>query len=50
MIWYLGVNGLSVDIRHDPAYAGSPRKAQTVAFAKGLIPDIPADRRPDSGE
>jgi hypothetical protein len=50
MIWYLSVNGLIVDIRHDPAYAGSPRAAQVVAFEKGLIPYIPADRRPDSEE
>ena len=41
MIWFLSVNGLIVDIRH------MPREAQVVAFAKGLIPYIPADRQPD---
>jgi hypothetical protein len=50
MIWLLMVNGFMVDIRHDPAYdlarqdRGSPREAQVVAFQKGLIPYIPADR------
>jgi hypothetical protein len=44
MIWYLSVNGLIVDIRQ------MPREAQVVAFEKGLIPYIPADRRPDSEE
>jgi len=38
MIWYLMVNGLIVDIR------GMPREAQVIAFEKGLIPYIPADR------
>lgn len=38
MIWYLIVNGYMVDIRD------MPREAQVVAFEKGLIPYIPADR------
>lgn len=38
MIWYLMVNGLIVDIRD------MPRDAQVVAYEKGLIPYIPADR------
>ncbi|KAF0108587.1 MAG: hypothetical protein FD146_473 [Anaerolineaceae bacterium] len=38
IIWYLKVNGYIVDIR------GMPREAQVVAFEKGLIPYIPADR------
>ena len=40
LIWYLSVNGLIVDIRH------MPREVQAVAFEKGLIPYIPADRQP----
>ena len=38
MIWLLNVNGLFVDIR------AMPRDAQVVAYEKGLIPYIPADR------
>ena len=38
LIWMLEVNGLLMDIRH------CPREAQVVAFEKGLIPYIPADR------
>lgn len=38
MTWYLTVNGFMVDIRT------MPREAQVVAFNKGLIPYIPADR------
>jgi len=38
MIWYLMVNGYIVDIR------GMPREVQEIAFEKGLIPYIPADR------
>jgi len=38
MIWILNVNGLMVDIR------SMPREAQEVAYEKGLIPYIPADR------
>lgn len=37
-IWLLTVNGISMDIRR------APREAQEVAFEKGLIPYIPADR------
>jgi hypothetical protein len=39
LIWMLSVNGLMMDIRN------APREAQEVAFRKGLIPYIPADRR-----
>jgi Domain of unknown function (DUF6398) len=39
LVWMLNVNGLLTDIRH------APREAQEVAFRKGLIPYIPADRR-----
>jgi hypothetical protein len=39
LVWVLNVNGLLMDIRH------APREAQEVAFQKGLIPYIPADRR-----
>jgi hypothetical protein len=39
MIWMLEVNGLIMDIRR------CPREAQVVAFEKGLIPYIPADRQ-----
>ncbi len=35
----LSVNGLLMDIRQ------APREAQEVAFRKGLIPYIPADRQ-----
>ena len=38
MIWMLEVNGFIMDIRR------CPREAQVVAFEKGLIPYIPADR------
>ena len=38
MIWLMKVNGLVVDIRH------MPREAQEVAFERGMIPYIPADR------
>lgn len=38
MTWYLTVNGFVVDMRT------MPREAQVVAFNKGLIPYIPADR------
>jgi hypothetical protein len=39
LVWMLNVNGLVMDIRH------APREAQEVAFRKGLIPYIPADRQ-----
>ena len=38
LIWMLEVNGLIMDIRR------CPREVQEVAFEKGLIPYIPADR------
>ena len=38
MIWILKVNGYMVDIR------SMPRQVQEIAFEKGLIPYIPADR------
>ena len=38
LIWMLEVNGLIMDIRR------CPREVQQVAFGKGLIPYIPADR------
>ena len=44
MIWMLEVNGLIMDIRR------CPREAQEVAFEKGLIPYIPADRADESAE
>lgn len=37
-VWMLEVNGLLVDIRY------APREFQQMAFEKGLIPYIPADR------
>jgi hypothetical protein len=39
LVWMLEVNGLMVDVRH------APREVQEIAFHKGLIPYIPADRR-----
>lgn len=39
MTWMLRVNGFMVDVRH------APRKVQEIAFNKGLIPYIPADRQ-----
>src|SRR3954469_23018134 len=39
MIWMLEVNSLMVDVRH------APREVQEIAFNKGLIPYIPADRQ-----
>ncbi len=39
MVWMLQVNGLIMDVRH------APREVQEVAFHKGLIPYIPADRK-----
>jgi len=38
LIWILQVNGMMVDIRH------MPREVQEIAYKKGLIPYIPADR------
>jgi len=37
-IWMLEVNGFIMDVRH------APREVQEMAFEKGLIPYIPADR------
>ena len=39
MVWMLEVNGFTIDVRH------APREVQEIAFKKGLIPYIPADRR-----
>jgi Domain of unknown function (DUF6398) len=38
LVWMLEVNGFMMDIRH------APRELQELAFSKGLIPYIPADR------
>ena len=38
MIWMLQVNGFMVDVRQ------MPREVQVIAYEKGLIPYIPADR------
>jgi len=38
MVWMLEMNGLMVDVRQ------MPREVQEIAFRKGLIPYIPADR------
>jgi hypothetical protein len=38
VLWMLEVNGFLMDIRN------APREAQVIAFEKGLIPYIPADR------
>ena len=40
LVWMVEVNGLQVDIRN------APREVQEIAFNKGLIPYIPADRQP----
>jgi hypothetical protein len=42
VVWMLRVNGLIIDIRH------APMELQQLAFAKGLIPFIPAERRIES--
>jgi hypothetical protein len=39
MVWMLQVNGFMVDVRQ------APRDVQEMAFRKGLIPYIPADRQ-----
>ncbi len=39
LIWMLEVDGFIVDIRD------APRQVQEIAFNKGLIPYIPADRQ-----
>ena len=38
MVWMLQMNGFMIDVRH------APREIQEIAFSKGLIPYIPADR------
>ncbi|MFY9327769.1 MAG: DUF6398 domain-containing protein [Georgfuchsia sp.] len=38
MVWMLQVNGIAVDIRHTPI------ELQRLAYEKGLIPFIPAER------
>ncbi len=40
LVWMLSINGLILDVRV------APREVQEVAFEKGLIPYIPADRPP----
>lgn len=39
LVWFLSVDGLIVDIRT------APREIQELAYQKGLIPYIPADRK-----
>lgn len=39
MVWLLSVNGFMTDVRQ------APREVQEIAFNKGLIPYIPADRQ-----
>ena len=39
LVWMAEVNGLLVDLR------AMPREVQEVAFAKGIIPYVPADRQ-----
>lgn len=38
LVWLISVNGMIVDARH------MPREVQEIAFEKGFIPYIPADR------
>jgi hypothetical protein len=38
MVWMIQYNGFLMDVRH------APREVQEIAFNKGLIPYIPADR------
>ena len=38
MVWMLEINGLMIDIRH------APLELQRLAYEKGLIPFIPAER------
>ena len=42
LVWMAEVNGLLVDLRD------MPREVQEIAFEKGMIPYIPADREWDS--
>lgn len=39
MVWMIQLDGFMVDVRH------APRAVQEIAFNKGLIPYIPADRK-----
>ena len=39
LVWVLQVNGLMMDVRQ------APREVQEIAFRKGLIPYVPADRK-----
>jgi hypothetical protein len=39
LVWMLEVSGITIDIRHAPV------ALQRLAFDKGLIPFIPAERR-----
>jgi hypothetical protein len=39
LVWMAEVNGMLVDLRH------MPREVQEIAFEKGMIPYIPADRK-----
>jgi hypothetical protein len=39
LVWLVSVNGFMMDVRH------APREVQEIAFNKGLIPYIPADRK-----
>jgi hypothetical protein len=41
LVWMAEVNGLLIDLRN------MPREVQEVAFEKGMIPYIPADRERD---
>ena len=42
LTWMIEINGFVVDLRY------MPREVQEVAFAKGMIPHIPADREGQS--
>ena len=42
LVWMLTVNGVVVDVR------AMPREVQEIAYQKGLIPYIPADRRDEA--
>ena len=39
LIWMAEVNGMVVDLRH------MPREVQVIAFDRGMIPYVPADRK-----
>ena len=44
MVWMAEVNGLIMDLRH------APRQLQAAAYAKGIIPYIPADQAPSTSK